>query len=113
MAESLTMDKALAWWRRVVVEGVAGEQPDLTMRQLAVALSVYTTAPPHTVRGLAARLNVSKPAITRTLDRLSQFGLVRRKRDDADRRNILVQRTVKGSVYLAELAERIARAQPA
>ena len=55
------------------------------------------------MRGLAADLDVSKPAITRALDRLSEFELVRRKVDPADRRSVLVQRTLKGSSFLREL----------
>ena len=61
----------------------------------------------HTVRGLAAALGISKPAVTRALDRLGQLELARRKRDEADRRNVLVQRTVKGSVFLADFASTV------
>lgn len=96
---------ALDMWRLTTVEGVRRESADLTARQMAVMLTVYLTPAPHTVRGLAAELNISKPAITRALDRLSQLGLAKRKVDQTDRRSILVQRTVKGSVYLTEFGE--------
>ena len=43
--------------------------------------------------------------MTRALDRLGMLGLARRKRDEADKRNVLVQRTVKGSVFLTEFSE--------
>lgn len=99
------MRAALDVWRQALVTTVRQDRPDLTARQLAVLLTVYLTAPPHTVRGLATTLNVSKPAVTRALDRLGTFGFVRRKQDDADKRNVLVQRTVKGSVYLSEFGE--------
>ncbi len=102
MTVSLSDMQALDLWRRAVLAGVRREAPDLSARQMAVLLTVYLTSPPHTVRGLAATLNVSKPAITRALDRLGQFEMVRRKVDDADRRNVLVQRTIKGSVFLRE-----------
>jgi hypothetical protein len=59
------------------------------------------------VRGLAATLNVSKPAITRALDRLGRLGFTKRKRDAEDRRNVLVQRTVKGSVFLHEFGQMV------
>ena len=72
-------------------------------------LTVYLTPPPHTVRGLAAELNIFKLAITRALDRLDEFGLFRRKPDETDRRSIEVQRTVKSSVYLSEFSEMIIR----
>ena len=56
------------------------------------------------MRGLAADLNVSKPAITRALDRLGELDLARRKIDPMDRRSVLVQRTTKGSTLLRELS---------
>ncbi len=102
--------KALNIWRVALVEIVRNERPDLTSRQMAVLLTVYLAPGPHTVRGLATTLNVSKPAITRALDRLGELDLVRRKADESDRRSILVQRTVKGSVFLSEFGEVIRQA---
>ena len=106
---ALTGPAALDLWRRALVESVRRDTPDLSARQLAVLLTVFLTPPPHTVRGLAAHLDVSKPAITRALDRLSQLGFIKRKIDPADRRNVLVQRTVKGSVYLSEFADVVSK----
>ena len=77
---------------------------------MAVMLTVYTTPPPHTVRGIAAQLKVSKPAVVRALDALGTLGFLRRLRDEADRRNVLVLRTVKGSVYLSDFADLIMQA---
>jgi DNA-binding MarR family transcriptional regulator len=75
-----------------------------------VLLSVYMADPPHTVRGLANELNVTKPVITRALNTMSQMGLVKRRRDNADKRSVLIQRTVKGAVFLSELSDRIVAA---
>ena len=107
---SLTAAQALELWRVATVAGVRADSPDLSSRQMAVLLTVYLQPPPHTVRGLAEALSVSKPAITRALDRLGELGLVRRKTDDEDRRSVLVNRTVKGSVFLTEFAERVTKA---
>lgn len=93
-----------------MVAGVRRDSPDLSARQMAVLLTVYMTPPPHTVRGLAETLNVSKPAITRALDRLGGLDLVRRKTDEKDRRSVLAQRTVRGSVFLHEFADSVVRA---
>ena len=103
--------EALDIWRGALVESVRHDELDLSARQMAVLLTVYTTDPPHTVRGLAKSLNVSKPAVTRALDRLGKIEFIRRKTDEADRRSILVQRTVKGSVYLSEFADLILAAE--
>lgn len=99
--------EALQLWRGALVASVRKDGPDLSARQLALMLTVYLTPPPHTVRGLAQTLNVSKPAITRALDRLGRLGYIKRKRDQQDRRNVLVQRTVKGSVFLAEFGQMV------
>lgn len=77
---------------------------------MALLLSVYLTPPPHTVRGLAQSPKVSKPAITRAVNRLSELGLAQRKTDEADRRSVSIQRTVKGSMFLREFGELIVSA---
>jgi DNA-binding MarR family transcriptional regulator len=89
--------------RQTIVALVRRDGPDLTARQLGVFLTCYLEGEAQTVRGLAAKLNVSKPAITRALDRLSEFDLVRRKQDPLDRRSVLVQRTVSGAAFLRDL----------
>jgi DNA-binding MarR family transcriptional regulator len=110
MALRLTFDQALDIWRGAALDAVRGGRPDLTMRQMAVVLTVYLKPPPHTVRGLAAELNVSKPAVVRALDRLQELDFVRRGEDPDDKRNVLIQRTVKGGVYLREAGDIIAAA---
>jgi len=107
MASDPTATQILELWRGALVESVRRDAPDLTARQMAMLLTVYLTPPPHTVRGLAATLGVSKPAVTRALDRLAALDLARRKPDPEDRRSIVVQRTVAGSVYLSEFGDLI------
>ena len=61
---------------------VTDDEPDLSARQLAVLLTIYLETPPHTVRGLAAKLRVTKPVITRALDTMGKLELVARRRDE-------------------------------
>ncbi|WBV41684.1 MarR family transcriptional regulator [Pseudoroseomonas cervicalis] len=96
-------DQLIGILRDTVVALVRRDGHDLSARQLGVFLTVYMGEGPHTVRGLAAALNVSKPAITRALDRLGELDLARRKTDPQDRRSVLVQRTVKGAAFLREI----------
>ncbi|WP_188659418.1 MarR family transcriptional regulator [Sphingomonas metalli] len=86
----------------VLVDYVRSGEPDLTNRQMALLLLVYLKPGPHTVRGLARSLNVSKPVVTRALNRLGALGYLRRQRDDADKRNIFVARTSEGADFLEE-----------
>ncbi len=100
--------EALKCWHDVNMYMVHDEQPDLSVRQMAILLTIYLEAPPHTVRGLAKRLGVTKPVITRALNTMGRHDLVDRRRDENDRRNVLVQRTVTGALYLEKLADLIA-----
>jgi DNA-binding MarR family transcriptional regulator len=61
---------------------------------------VYLTPGPHTVRGLARLLGVSKPVVTRALNTLGALGYLRRERDQDDRRNVFVVRTNSGAEFL-------------
>ncbi|MBN2752881.1 MAG: winged helix-turn-helix transcriptional regulator [Rhodospirillaceae bacterium] len=110
MSQKLSPVEALDLWQRVCVASVRQDVPDLSARQMALLLTVYLTPPPHTVRGLAGILNVSKPAVTRAVDRLGELGMVKRKVDEYDRRSVLIQRTVKGSVFLREFGDTIVAA---
>jgi DNA-binding MarR family transcriptional regulator len=103
MAVNPSADQMVGILRETIVSLVRRDGPDLSARQLGVFLTCYLRDGGHTVRGLAAELNVSKPAITRALDRLGELDLARRKVDPLDRRSILVQRTLKGAAFLRDL----------
>ncbi len=96
--------------RHTLVELVRDEQTDLSARQLSIFLICYTKTDEQTVRGLAAELCVSKPAVTRALDRLAEFYLIRRRTDPLDRRSVLVQRTKAGAAFLTKVREILAEA---
>ena len=89
--------------RDTIVSLVRQDGPDLSARQFGVFLTCYLENDSQTVRGLAATLDVSKPVISRALDRLADFDLVRRKADPTDRRSVLVQRTPAGTSYLKDI----------
>ena len=94
--------ESLVSWKSALIDYVRSGEPDLTNRQMALMLVVYLDCGPHTVRGLARSLNVSKPVITRALNRLGALGYLRRQRDEIDRRNIFIARTAEGAVFLEE-----------
>jgi DNA-binding MarR family transcriptional regulator len=105
MNESSNTLDALKLWQRVISRSLRELPYDLSQRQIGVLLTVYMTPPPHTIRSLAEHLNVSKPAICRAIDALSTLDLIRRRKDDEDRRNVFIQRTVNGSVFLRDFAD--------
>jgi len=89
--------------RDIFVALVRLDGPDLSARELGVFLTCYLRDGVHTLHDLAADLNVSKPVITRALDRLGELDLARRKVDPMDRRIVVVQRTLKGAFLLRDL----------
>lgn len=105
--------QALDIWRQTTVSSVRLAAPDLSARQMALLLTVYLVPPPHTVRGLASDLRISKPAVTRAIDRLAELGLLRRQTDESDRRSVLIQRTRVGQEFLKEFGGLIVSAAAA
>ena len=107
MPIDLTPSQSLGLWHAVSLAQVRVDSRDLTLRQLAILLHIYLVPPPHTVRALAARLKVTKPVITRALDSMGALKLVARRRDEEDRRSVLVRRTVEGALYVERLGDAI------
>ena len=93
-------DGQLSGWMRTLINYVRSGEPDLTNRQMALLMLIYLTPGPHTVRGIASALGVSKPVVTRALNTLGSLGYLRRERDLDDRRNIFVVRTKDGTNFL-------------
>lgn len=102
---------ALNLWRRALSSYVRTSDGDLTARQQAILMTVALSAGPHTVRGLAADLDLAKPAVTRALDALEKAGFVRRRRDENDLRSVLIERTVEGMTWLRDFADLIIAAE--
>lgn len=109
MPVEIRPSQALKLWHDVVLELVRSADQDLSARQLTILLTVYLEPPPHTVRGLAQKLDVTKPAITRALDTLGANKLLSRKRDENDRRNVIITRTVEGALYLERLGDLVSK----
>jgi DNA-binding MarR family transcriptional regulator len=92
LAARTTINPLMHTLMDAMVASIRSDGPDLTARQLAVFLKIYLEpGTDHTVRGLASILAVSKPAITRALDRLEEFNLqdhrsCRFRRDTAEGR---------------------------
>jgi DNA-binding MarR family transcriptional regulator len=90
----------LSAWRRALLRYVKSGHPDLTNRQMALLLVVGREGGLHTVRGLAARLGVSKPVVTRALNSLTGLDLVSRRVDERDRRSVFIDLTPEGEAFL-------------
>jgi DNA-binding MarR family transcriptional regulator len=97
------LDARVDLLRDTIVALVRRGGTDLSTRQLGIFLTCYLNDGPQTVRGLAAELDLPKPAVCRALDRLDELDVARREVDPRDRRSVLVQRTPKGAALLRDL----------
>ena len=76
-------------------------------------MTVYLDRRVHTVSSLAELLNISRPGVTRLIDRLAECGLVEREEDCTDRRRVLMRGTVRGGGFMRELADIVTSAHRA
>lgn len=90
-------------FRNGVEHVVASDDRDLTLRQIAVFLEVMMEEDQPTVRGMAAKFDVAKPAVTRAIDRLEELEFVKRVPDGNDRRSVRVAPTTGGRAYFEAL----------
>ena len=106
---ALSERDALAFLKAATVASIRADAPDLTARQLGILMSVAREPGPHTVRGLAASLKLSKPVVTRALDRLETLGFVNRITDEHDLRSIFIERTAEGAGFLRAMVGPVTR----
>lgn len=76
-------------------------QPDLTMAQISILLTLLDSGPIRMTE-LAARERVRTPTTTVAIRRLENLGLVKRSRDQSDMRAVLVEVTPQGQVQYQE-----------
>lgn len=103
-------DRTLHILRCTIRSELGRDEVDLTLRQLGIFLVVYQAAELQTVRGLAKTLFIGRSIVTRSLHRLSDEDLIRRSRDPADGRSILITRTERGSAMMRRLGRAMATA---
>ena len=99
--------EALQLWHKVVLENVRHNDFNLSERQLAILLTVYTQDLQHTVKSLSESLQITKPPVCRALDALSKHKLIERITDKKDRRNIFVGKTETGADFLTKFSGNI------
>ncbi len=98
-----------AIWMACVLSVVKSDLPDLSNRHMAVLLSVAFQRDRYTVRGLAAHVGVSRPVISRGLNKLSRLGLLQRESDPKDGRSVFIAMTEKGVQFVERLNQVLAQ----
>ena len=104
MRSNVASDPRVELMRDILLALVRRDGRDLTARQLSAFLIVYTNDDVQTVSSLAEMMNISRPGVTRVMDRLVRFDLMSREEDPADRRRVLARRTARGLAFHQDLA---------
>jgi DNA-binding MarR family transcriptional regulator len=103
LTRALATDRQAVVLRDWLLSLVRRDGRDLTARQITAFMSVYMDERIHTVSSLAELLHISRPGVTRLMDRLVQFDLLEREEDREDRRRVLVRQTARGATFFREL----------
>jgi DNA-binding MarR family transcriptional regulator len=77
---------------------------ELTSAQIKV-LATFIERDCYTMTALSQMLSVALPTMTAMIDRLIQIGLVKRERDERDRRVVMVRLTAEGKKVIDTLME--------
>jgi DNA-binding MarR family transcriptional regulator len=82
-----------------------GNRPavDMTLRQVAILNGIYHSDGQHTVRGIATHLNMTKPAVTRAVQRMEKLSFVTKRTDPRDRRVVRVALTARGRTWMEHI----------
>lgn len=82
---------------QAMTAAVRSDMKDLTPRQLAILLNLNEGS--QSVRGIAAKLNIGKPAVTRATQTLIGYGFMTKNRVDGDHRDRSLDITDAGRNY--------------
>lgn len=102
--DPVPQDARVEMLRDILLALVRRDGRDLTARQLSAFMIVYTEEEIQTVSSLAEKMNISRPGVTRVMDRLVQFDLISREEDRVDRRRVLARRTPRGIAFYRDLS---------
>ncbi len=87
-------------WYQVCATALNHMPHELTMRQWTILLHIYLQDGEHNVKSLAIEFGLPKPSVSRALSSLVQYGLIKRRKCQTDKRNITLQKTMKAIAFL-------------
>jgi DNA-binding MarR family transcriptional regulator len=73
---------------------------ELTMRQCLILLHIYLANGEHNVKSLAYTFDLPKASVSRALSALVKLGLLKKRNNPNDKRNVIVHKTMKGIAFL-------------
>lgn len=86
-----------------IIKNSASSHYALTVRQLAILSLVYDQAVEASVDYYSKTLNLSKPAVTKAINRLEELKLLKRKPNIQDGRKVIITSTPTGFNYIHQI----------
>ena len=105
MTTRLTSHHAWKLWHEAWSALVRPEGPDQSTRQMANLPQVYIAPLLQTLRRPADIPRIFNLAAVLAMNTLNHGRFAWRKRDESDKRNVLIQPKVKGSIFLSEFSD--------
>jgi DNA-binding MarR family transcriptional regulator len=90
----------LGRWYQILAEALTQMPHDLTMRQWLILSHIYLLEGDHSIKNLAYVFDLPKASVSRAVSSLVRHGLLKRRKSELDRRNIYLQRTLKGISFM-------------
>ena len=78
----------------------------MNMLCLKILLINKIAQQPMQVHEIAAELPVTAPAVSRSLDLLEKKNMIKRQRDEVDRRRVFISLTAKGEAFIKSVIGR-------
>ena len=105
MTTRLTSHHAWKLWHEAWSALMRPEGPDQSTRQMANLPQVYIAPLLQTLRRPADIPRIFNLATVLSMNTLNHGRFAWRKRDESDKRNVLIQPNVKGPIFLSEFSE--------
>ena len=105
MTTRLTSHHAWKLWHEAWSALVRPEWPDQSTRQMANLPQVYIAPLLQTLRRPADIPSIFNLAAVFSMNTLNHGRFAWRKRDESDKRNVLIQPKAKGSIFLSEFLD--------
>jgi DNA-binding MarR family transcriptional regulator len=87
-------------WYQTLGALIAKMPHELTMRQCLILLHIYLLEGEHNVKSLSYTFDLPKASVSRALSALVLLGLLKKRNNPKDKRNIIVHKTMKGIAFL-------------
>ncbi len=107
MTTRLTSHHAWKLWHEAWSALVRPEGPDQSTREMVNLPQVYIAPLLRTLCRPADIPRIFNLAAVLAMDTLNYGRFARRKRDESDKRNVLIHPKVRGSIFLSEFSDRM------